>query len=85
MWSTVTALFATMPGFRNVFAETRSPIVARVVIAAVAAAVVHASNTGCLPSRPMPMRWSHVQSESKPSSSARRATAASCSHVVCCG
>ena len=43
---TVAAIFASRPGLRNVLAATRWPIVARVVIAAAAAATVQPSSFG---------------------------------------
>ena len=71
MWSTVVASFAVSPGSRNVFAPTISPTLIRFVTAAVAAIVVQPSKIGCSHGPKIASRWSHVQTESQPTSSAR--------------
>src|SRR5215813_12083650 len=72
--SIVSASFARYAGFRKDMHETRGPISTRDVIAAMAAMIAQPSHTpwSFLPSC-RNSRWSSIQMESNPTSSARRA------------
>jgi A/G-specific adenine glycosylase len=82
-WSSVVAIFAVSPGFRNVLAPTMRPRRTRLVIAASAARVVHPSSFGAAGSPSSLSRWSSIHTWSKPAASAWSTAARSSGQVVC--
>ena len=72
-WSSVAASFAVWPGLRKVFAPTISPTRTREVRAATAPIASQPSRIGCSHGPKIAWRWSQVQTESQPASSAATA------------
>ncbi len=81
-WSTVTAIFASTPGWRYVLPVTMQPIRTVLVASAIAPSSVHASRMSPVVSSRIEAKWSKFQTWSKPALSATRQIARSSSTVV---